>query len=454
MITVTAKVKVVSENQSGVVEEFKSITGAETRGINVSRLNSVLGKKQMPNLRPFVLGKSKLGNGDYYVKELPYFVGRELSGDLADETGAYPFANAYTIKVKSTNPIEQMLIMFDSINDGHPTSITVDGKTIVDDDMRFEIAIDSERLEHTITVDNWNKPNAPFIISSLYANANFVINNRNLLSYESTLTDRSDTKYPSYGLISNGGSLSVADYDTQILDLITQKILHSGISVEISLSNTLTGKKEPLAKMNISELTYNNTNRAVDISLKDTLEELQEINVEAISYNPLYPEPKSFKWLYDYLYGKTPKKYNMLSFEELDFETQMVLLRTYIEYPLLESDTLWNEWDKLCQACHLAIYINENGRIVCKTAGEMVYKIVTVEMGNLIRESDGYAYYELYPISSSFNVNDKIEYQKEIAYIYDIPQHSAVGYYTVRVIPNGKFAQASGQTITVKVLDL
>ncbi len=367
MITVTAKVKVVSENQSGVIEEFKSITGAETMGINVSRLNSVLGKKQMPSLRPFVLGKSKLGNGDYYVKELPYFVGRELSGDLADKTGAYPFANAYTIKVKSTNPIEQMLIVFDSLTDGHPTSITVDGKTIVDDDMRFEVAIDSERLEHTITIDNWNKPNAPFIISSLYANANFVVNNRNLLSYESTLTDRSNIKYPSYGLISNGGSLSVADYDTQILDLITQKILHSGISVEISLTNTLTGKKEPLAKMNISELTYNNTNRAVDISLKDTLEEWQEINVEAIPYNPLYPELKSFKWLYEELYRKTPVQYNILSFNELDTKTQNVLTNTIIQYPLLESDTLWNEWNKLCQACHLVMYINEIGKVVCRT---------------------------------------------------------------------------------------
>ncbi len=80
------------------------------------------------------------------------------------------------------------------------------------------------------------------------------------------------------------------------------------------------------------------------------------------------------------------------------------------------------------------------------------YKTITIEIGNFVGESSSYADYELYPIFGGFNLNDKIEYQNEIAYIYDIPEHSPLGYYIVRVIPNGKFAQTSGQTITVKVI--
>lgn len=356
MITISAKIDVVK----GSLAEIRSAI-SNVNGINVSpNISSAVGKKSQPDIKPFMLGKSKLGTGNYFIKELPYLVGR----DLADNDGLFP--NSYTIQVTSSQVIDQMIIVFDTINDLHPNSIGVDGKTFADDDPRFEVAFNDRKLTHTIIIENWNKPNTPLIITSIYANANIEIDNRTLLSYDSSIFDRTNITYPSYGIMSNGGNITFADYNEQVLDLIQQKILHSGITVEVFLNNTLTQKSEQLAKLSITELSYDNDNRSVNLQLKDSLEEWQEINVEAIYYDPNSPQSQNCKWFYDYLYRKTPSKYNMLSYAELDTDTQNILLGTVIQYPLLESDSLWNQWDKLCQVCHLNIFVNEIGRTVCK----------------------------------------------------------------------------------------
>jgi hypothetical protein len=59
----------------------------------------------------------------------------------------------------------------------------------------------------------------------------------------------------------------------------------------------------------------------------------------------------------------------MLSINELDEDTQAVLNNTYIQYPLLESGSLWQQWTKLCQACQLHIYKNSDGVVVCRYNG-------------------------------------------------------------------------------------
>lgn len=364
MINVSAKIDIMA----GSVAEVNSVI-SDINGINVSPdITSTLGKKRQPDIKPFMLGKSNLGTGNHYTKQLPYFVGRELSDSNGDFV--HSFANSYTIIIRSSEVLEQMIIVFDTVNNAHPKSITVDGQIYVDDDPQFEIVFRDKTLSHIITINDWNIPNSPIVITSIYANANIEIDERNLLSYESSIFDRANIDYPSYGIISNGGSISFSDYNEQVLDLITQKILHSGITIEIFLNNTLTEKSEQLAKLSIRELTYDNNNRAVDLQLKDDLEEWQEMSVEAIYYDPANPHTENFKWLYDYLWEKTPSKHNMLPFDKLDEETQNVLLNTVIQYPLLESDSLWNEWDKLCQACHLHIYVNEVGQTVCKKVME------------------------------------------------------------------------------------
>lgn len=356
MITLTARIN-LSEN-GGTINSLNS----NLSGNNVSAdINEVLGKRTVKIGNPFILGKSILDSGAYYAHSLPYFMSSELSNIMGN------FAQSYTITISGKN-ITQFVIAFDTTNRAFPNSIIVDGETIYDDDPIWEINVETADT-HTIEISNWNKPYSPLIITSIYADINIYIDKNNLISFNSDISDRADREYPSYGIISNSASLTFTDLDEHIYDLITLQILHSGIKIDVWLNNDVSNKQEQVCLMETRELSYNNVNRQVQLSLKDNLEEWQEIYTPEIGRylsNGEPMSPKSAKWLYLNLYMETPKKHNMQLFEELDSKTQEVLENTIIEYPLLESGTLWDSWQKLCELCLLHIYVDNNGRTVVK----------------------------------------------------------------------------------------
>lgn len=358
MITIKARFN-ISDNGGSISSVTSNIDG-----INVSAdINDIIGKKSVKigNSNPFILNKSKLDSGATYADNLPYFIGRELSDSNGD------FTNAYTFTI-SGNDISEFIIEFDKENNAYPKSINVDGETIYDDDPIWQINVIAADT-HTITINNWNKSNSPLIITNIYADIDIEIDKSNLIAFNSDIVDRANVQQPSYGVVSNSANLTFLDFNEQVIDLITQGILHSGIRVSVFLNNIDSGSSEQVCVMEIRELSYDNENRQVQVSLKDNLEDWQDMNVEAISYfleNGEARSPQTAKWFYDYLYSKTPKQFNMLSLAELDKATQEVLNNTTIQYPFLESDSLWNEWDKLCALCLLHIYMDNNGVTVCK----------------------------------------------------------------------------------------
>lgn len=357
MITITARIN-ISENGGSI----NSVT-SNAEKVNVSSdLNNVLGRHEASLGNAFILGSSRLDNGDYYVESLPYFIGRYTS----DSNGN--FLQSYTITISGSD-ISSAIIVFDKENNRHPNTILVDGEIIYDDDPQFEIVFSKVSDTHTIDISNWNTPYAPLIITSIYASLDIDINGKNLISFNSNIFDRANIKQPSYGIISNSGNLTFADFDEQVLDLITQKIFHSGIKIEVWLNNKESNTREQVCLMQTGELSYDNDNRQVQVSMKDNLEEWQDINIEAINYyleDGTPRQPQTAEWFYEYLYSKTPSKYNMLSFNNLDDETKKVLSETKIQYPILESGSLWDCWQKLCELCLLHIYVDYEGKTVCK----------------------------------------------------------------------------------------
>ena len=108
----------------------------------------------------------------------------------------------------------------------------------------------------------------------------------------------------------------------------------------------------------------------VSVSVKDDLVEWQEINVDGISYDPRNLEHKNFQWLYEHLWAISQNLgYYVDDIWDLDDETIAVLQNTYIQFPLLESGTLWQQWTKLCEVCQLHIYKTNAGIITCKYLG-------------------------------------------------------------------------------------
>lgn len=366
MITLTAKINLLSGDNKAL-----SVGTHNLSGNNIScDFGGVLGVKKK-SASPFLLGVSKFGGVSSLSGNLDYFVGNQLS----DQNGY--FATPYQFTIKSENEIKSLSFDFDKINHKHPNSITIISPSqaeIVekDDDPLFTIIGLEGAKEYTVKIDNWNSTNSPLVIMGIYVEVSIDIDFKNIISIDRSIFDRSDLKLPSFGIISNVGKIEFNDTDGQIRDYAEELLLQSGLQCEIKLNNTLVESAvERIGLFETDQWDYDNDSRVVSVSIKDDLEEWQEINVDEINYDPRNPESKPFSWLYYHLWAITTKNnnYSMQSFEELDSATKEILESTYIKYPLLESGSLWQEWTKLCQVCQLHIYKNNNGLIVCRYNG-------------------------------------------------------------------------------------
>lgn len=197
------------------------------------------------------------------------------------------------------------------------------------------------------------------------------IDRRNLLALDVSVFDRGDYNKPSYGIISNTGTLRFNDINELVLTLAQELLLISGQKVEIFLHDTLSKKSELLAVMETTDWNYDNDSKVVSVSLQDDLVEWQDIQIEGLNYDPrnAFKElpNRSMADLYNWLYIRTPVKYNMLIFEELDNNTQQVLTSTTVAVPYLNAGNLWEQWAKLCQVCALYIY-KDKDRTICSYA--------------------------------------------------------------------------------------
>lgn len=312
--------------------------------------------------KPFFFGRSRLGGGQCYTKKANFYISKQV----ADSNGNFP--RTYTFHIEGEN-LTQLIIIFNKRDNEFPKSINVDGDTFYDDDSQWTIPLTHGGISHSIFINNWNTPNSPLVISSIYADLSIDIDDTNLLDFERTIMSKDNYSQPSFGIISNSGSLSFIDKDGEVVDLVTQRLININSDISIYLYNTETDIKEQIGYFNTKQMSYNYSQQIFDITLKDDLDEWQSINVPAINYTPTVSTIQTAEWLYKKLYNLTPTKYNMLSFDELDEATKTVLSGTTIQYPVLDSDNLWAEWTKLCELCFLNIYKDNSGRTVCKYSG-------------------------------------------------------------------------------------
>lgn len=364
MITLTARIDLISGNNGTLSGVTSNLSGNNIS----SEIGAILGSKSQGS-NPFILGVSKLGGGSTFSGNVDYFIG----GQPSNENGE--FVTPYTLTISGTN-ITSLAIEFDKVNNRHPNTIKIDNVEYADDDAIFTIGNLSSANSHTVTIDNWNSPNYPLVIMGIYVEISIDINYRNLISLNRSIAYRGDNKSPSYGIISNTGNLEFNDLDGEIRDYAEQMLLTSDLKVVITLNNTLANTHEQVGIFETREWNYDNDNRSVSVSLKDDLEEWQDIQVQGFSYDPREPfkiiADGKMSNVYKWLQGqdengnyRTPEKYKMLTFEQLDEKTRTIIESTTIEYPLLENGTLWAQWQKLCQVCGLYIYKNNEGQTVC-----------------------------------------------------------------------------------------
>ena len=347
MITLTARINLLDSSQGTITSG--SITNSKS---NISAdFGAILGSKKQGS-NPFIFGASILGNYDTFDNSVNYYIG----GLGANANGV--FETPYTITINGEN-ISGMTIEFDTYNKQYPNSIVVDSATISDDDPVYTIPLATANT-HTIIIDNWNTPNYPLRIQGIYIDFEIIVDNRNMINIDRTIMDRSDIEKPSFGIIANSGNIEFNDLGGEIKDYIEQQLLKSNLSVEIFVKNTsIQNKVEQIGKFSTNKWNYDNENRKVSVSLSDDLLDWQNILIEKYK-NKLYITMKQY---FDYLVSKTPQKY---VFETLDSGTLNILNNTISNYIYVESNSLWSQYQKLCEVCGLYIYKNNQNKVVVK----------------------------------------------------------------------------------------
>jgi hypothetical protein len=183
-----------------------------------------------------------------------------------------------------------------------------------------------------------------------------------ITSISSSIIDRGDTKLPSYGIISNSGDIIFRDSDSMFSNYAAQGLLSPDLKVQIYLKNTISNITQQIYEYETRNWSYDNNNKIVSVTIYDDLQEWQDISVDKIDYDIRDTSITNLRVFYDHFYSKTPSKYNMMEFEELTDETKYILENTFVNYKLLYSGNLWQQWTKLCQAAQAHIYKTGNGK--------------------------------------------------------------------------------------------
>ena len=366
MITLTAKINLLSGGNDTL-----SLLSNNLSTNNIScQPNALLGSNSKGG-NPFLLGSTKFSENATLSsgERVDYFISSTNSDDNGD------FITPFEFTIQKTNAIKSLTIAFDTYNNRFPRSIIVDDVTFSDDDPLYtvntEMTIDlqSDIDTHRIVIPNWNTPNAPLVITGIYVDITIEIGYNQLLGITSKIADRGDFTLPSYGIISNVGTLEFSDFSGEIGDYASQQLLDSGAKVEITLKDTISKKQELQGTFYTTKWDYDNNSRRVSVKLQDDLVEWQDIIIEGIDYDVLNPNKilpnGNMEYFYKWLKDKTPSRYNVVEFDKLDIETQNILKNTKIPYPLLKTATLWQQWEKLAKACLSYIYKNRNGETVC-----------------------------------------------------------------------------------------
>lgn len=189
------------------------------------------------------------------------------------------------------------------------------------------------------------------------------INKKNALSIDENTIDRGDIILPSWGIISNGGSISFMDFKGDIKKYAYNRQLIKGLPVKISLNDTTAGTHKNLGSFVTKSWDYDNNSKEVRAQFTDELEQWQDIVIPVLPYNQQTTSSNGAEE-YVRLYNLTPPKYNMIAYSELDETTKSNLLNFIIPLRITKENKLWSAWVKLCECVQAHIFRNNEGETI------------------------------------------------------------------------------------------
>lgn len=184
------------------------------------------------------------------------------------------------------------------------------------------------------------------------------VDEKNLLSFKCSFMSVSDISKPSYGIISNEGSLDLIDTDGEIFRLYKERNSRlRNSTIRVYISNDLTNFSENIGTFYSVDWSYDEYEKKSTISFRDDIIKWQDVEIDAVK--EIEAEKSAFE-IYEYAKSKTPTTFSF----SLDENTEKYLKSYKIVFPFIDEGTLWSLWDKICQACALHIYKNKSNKVV------------------------------------------------------------------------------------------
>lgn len=378
MITMTASVQLLgdkNEKITQIVQTSPDTSVGLRQQNNVSaEIGAVINKKQRSKSLFFLSDKiltKKLtasvldGSSTYSPKSVSYYIGGHPTG----ENDLVTFPTVFEVSTEDGG-ISGLGIDFDIQNGQYPPEITVkcwdsttndwgESFTVQDNDAEYHFVF-AETSKVQVTISKWNKRGFPIVITGIYASLSLDLDYRSLRSVSHKIIDRGDIELPSYGIMSNSGSFEFKDIDNQIQEYIEERLLRANMQVEFFINNTTTKITQKIGEARTNKWNYNVSNYVVSVSLKDDIEEWQNIQIDKQSYY-IYSEITTMLDVYNSLKSITPTKYR---FASLSTDVSTYLSNIKLGYTArLESGSLWSAWDKFGKANALHIFKNKQGEV-------------------------------------------------------------------------------------------
>lgn len=380
MITMTAEIEIYKgESFNNVILSVVDSDGNDVANNISSDISNIVSRIKPNTVRgnPFVIGSSILGGGATFSNGEDYFISKYVSSNTIDvENNTYPFDKDIIINLESNGYVLGVLptiftILFDYSNNIYPSKIIINGyndsdviqwtNTYLPETPYFTVANldNSNCVRYEIIISGLNKPNSPLVLLGIYSQLSIYADRRNLLSLDSDIKDRSDNGQPSYGIISNGGNLSMIDSTGEIKAYAELGLLTSDLPVTLWLKDTLTKKEEIIGVFETENWEYNTLNFEVNITLKDNLEELQNININPLQYAGF---SLTIYDIFMWIITEMEKIVEIPFVFCLDTQTEQLFKKTICAYPYLNQGNLWEQFTKICNITGANIYVSSQNK--------------------------------------------------------------------------------------------
>lgn len=356
MIKIEARIKLFDSDDGTVTDATINNANNISSGSFGQSQNSIIGR-EVKQSQPFLLDNSPLvggedyeiaKNSDMYVlaDRLNYFIGSLVSSD----DGTFPNGASYSITISGVD-FNAITIVFDKDDEVWPTEVVINGESYMNDDPIFTVSgLGGTVDELEVTISKLNKPNKGLIVTGIYVDITIVVDEKNLNSFIYSLYDRENNDEPSYGVVSNSGTLSFVDSTGEILDNIQMKTTFKDSQVEIYAINTISGKKELFVKGLAGEVSYDNDNFVVEVTIRDIIEKLQTTN-----FNLPFAESIDIETIITQINDVMPSNITVKFNAETASNIQNMLY-SGIKNVYYDTGSVWDFLQNLCTAFNLICY--------------------------------------------------------------------------------------------------